>query len=195
VTFWLLAGSVWSRPVATEQTLVVYVDAPDFAWGGSALEAKLVRHLSRSANVRVITPSSLAPDWPEFPRERYNIDSLVDWGLATGGRYLLLVEVLSQHLEKGKSFHLPLVFHRYDVTGVIQGELRLVDLRREKLVGAEPFTVRRKGPRVFQATMDDDPNDPDLHLTAFDKVRFFDRLEEEAAKHVVNWVKKLIRLR
>jgi hypothetical protein len=43
--------------------------------------------------------------------------------------------------------------------------------------------------------MDDDPNDPDLHLTAFDKVRFFDRLEEEAAKHVVNWVKKLIRLR
>ena len=43
---------------------------------------------------------------------------------------------------------------------------------------AEPFRIERKGPRIFQATMDDDKNDPDLHLTAPDKVRFFAELED-----------------
>lgn len=90
---------------------------------------------------------------------------------------------------------LPLVFHKYETVGVIEGELRLVDIRRGKLLIAEPFQVKQKGPRIFQATMDDDVNDPDIHLTAPDKIGFFDRLEEKLALRVVERVEKVIRLR
>ena len=90
---------------------------------------------------------------------------------------------------------LPLVFHKYETVGVIGGELRLIDIRRCKFLIAEPFKVEQKGPRIFQATMDDDVNDPDIHLTAPDKISFFDRLEERLASRVAKQVGKVIRLR
>jgi hypothetical protein len=88
-----------------------------------------------------------------------------------------------------------LVFHKYETVGVIEGELRLIDVRRGKFIIAEPFQVEQKGPRIFQATMDDDVNDPDIHLTAPDKIGFFDRLEEKLALRVVERVGKVIHLR
>ena len=191
----LLAGWVWGRPLSSDRTVILQVDVPALAWSGSTLEAKLLRHLSRNDNLNVVTSSTGTVDWPEFPQDRYNVDSLKNWGIEVGGHYLLTVVVHNEWLETRKSFHLPLVFHKYEIVGVIEGELRLVDIARGKQLGVEPFTVRQNGPRIFQATMDDDMNDPDLHLTAFDKVRFFDRLEEKATRYVVRWVGKLIRLR
>jgi hypothetical protein len=191
----VLAGLVWGRPSGANQTIILQVDVPELAWSGSTFETKLVRHLSRNVNLNVVTSSSSAVPRLEFPLDRYNTDSLKNWGMEVGGQYLLTVEVHNEWLETAKSFHLPLVFHKYETAGVIEGELRLIDLTRGKQLGKEPFTVRQKGPRIFQATMDDDINDPDLHLTAFDKIRFFDRLEEKATKYVVDWVGKQIRLR
>ena len=191
----VLTGLVWGRPSGTNQTIILHVDMPGLAWSGSTFETKLVRHLSRNANLNVVTSSSGTVPRSEFPLDRCNADSLKNWGMEIGGHYLLTVEVHNEWLETAKSFHLPLVFHKYETAGVIEGELRLIDLTRGKQLGKEPFTIRQKGPRAFQATMDDDINDPDLHLTAFDKVRFFDRLEEKAAKYVVDWVGKQIRLR
>lgn len=181
--------------MGAERTIVVHVDVHPLAWSGSALEAKLKRHLSRSGSLSVVTAPNVSADWPEFPHDRYNVDSLVNWGTEVGGRYLLSVEIDSERLEKRKSFHLPLVFHKYETVGVIEGELRLIDVTRSKLLIAEPFKVEQKGPRVFQATMDDDINDPDILLTAPGKVRFFDRLEQKLSLHVTSWVGKMIRLR
>jgi hypothetical protein len=80
---------------------------------------------------------------------------------------------------------LPLVFHKYETVGDIGGELRFIDVRRGKFLIAEPFKVEQKGPRIIQATMDDNVNNPDIHLMAPDKISFFDRLEERLALRVV----------
>ena len=193
----------WGTAAGTTSGIIVYVNVPNLAWNGSTLEAKLVRHLSRYENTNVMTVDKVSDVEPEFPTDlsargrtcRYNLDSLTNWGREVGARYLLIVDVDCERLQKKKSFHLPLVFHQYRVFGVIEGELRLIDIRRKKLLIAESFKVKQKGPRIFQATMDDDINDPDLHLTASEKLRFFDRLEEKLALRLVKKIRKVIRLR
>jgi len=124
----------------------------------------------------------------DFPVNRYNTDSLLEWGREVGGRYLMLVEITREGLERHKSFHVPLVFHKYETVGVIEGEFRFLDLSRGKTLATETFKIEQKGPRIFQATMDDDKNDPDLHLTAPEKVIFFDHLEESLCRHLTTRV-------
>ena len=191
----LLSLFWWGQALGAARTVIVHVDLPPLAWSGSTLEAKLIKHLSRNENGRFMTAQKALLSGPGFPADLYDLDSLVNWGMEVGGDYLLVVDIDSERLQKKKSFHLPLVFHKYETVGVIKGELRLVDIRRGKLLIAEPFQVKQKGPRIFQATMDDDVNDPDIHLTAPDKISFFDRLEEKLALRVVERVEKVIRLR
>jgi hypothetical protein len=92
-------------------------------------------------------------------------------------------------LEKRKSFHIPLLFHKFETWGVIEGELRLIDVARSKQVRAVPFMVEQVGPRAWQATMDDDINDPDLRMTAPDKVQFFSRLEDKLVTNLLEQIR------
>lgn len=135
------------------------------------------------------------PDGPPFPADRYHLDSLVNWGLEAGVDHLLIVDVDNEQLRREKSFHLPLVFHKYETVGVIEGQLRLIDVARSRLLVSEPFRVKEKGARIFQATMDDDINDPDLHLTASAKLRLFHSLEERLAAKITERVEEIINLR
>jgi hypothetical protein len=164
--------------------VIIRVDAAPLAWCESKLEIKLQKYLTRVPNIRALSHGHEAGPIPAFPEDRFNLDSLVNWGQETGQDYLLLVLVGSERLERRKTFNVPLVFHRYETVGVIEGELRFVDLRKGKLLLAEPFEVKQKGKRIFQAAMDDDVNDPSIHLTASQKTRFFDRLEEKLAKRL-----------
>ena len=176
-----VSGSLNSAP--SKQLLLNVISSPR-AYGDSQVDQKLVRHLTRRSDLRVKVVSEGSDYQPPFPGDYHNIDSLLEWGREAGGRYLMVVEVTSQRLEKRKGFHLPLVFHKYETVGVIEGELRFLDLSRGKLLTAEPFKVERKGPRIFQATMDDDVNDPDLHITAPAKIVFFNKLEESLCQHL-----------
>jgi len=115
---------------------------------------------------------------PAFPKDRYNVDSLIQWGLEIGGQYLMLVDVHHQRLERRKSFQIPLFFHKYVTVGVISGELRLIDLNQGRLLVAQPFLKEQEAKRIFQSSDDDDANHPDLHLTAPGKLVFFDQMED-----------------
>ena len=173
--------------------IVIRVDAAPLAWSESKLETKLQKYLTRVPNIRALPHNGQAGRIPVFPEDRFNLDSLVDWGLETGQDYLMLVIVGSERLERRKTFNVPLVFHRYETVGVIEGELRFIDLRKGKLLLAEPFEVKQKGKKIFQAAMDDDVNDPSIHLTASQKIRFFDRLEEKLAKRLAEKITRYTR--
>ncbi len=164
--------------------LLLNVLSPSLAYSDSHVCEKMERSLSRKSDIRVSVVGDEGSDMVNFPANYYNTDSLMEWGKEVGGRYLMLVEITREGLERRKSFHVPLVFHKYESVGVIEGEFRLLDLSRGKILAAETFKIERKGPRIFQATMDDDKNDPDLHLTAPEKVVFFDHLEESLCRHL-----------
>ena len=185
----LLAATLAASSLA-DRDLILNVVSPPMAYSDSHIDQKLQRYLSREANLRV----RLVQDntQPAFPSALYDTDSLLNWGRETGGRYLIVVEVTAQRLERRKSFHVPLVFHKYETVGVIEGEFRLLDLNRGKIMAVESFDVEKKGPRIFQATMDDNVNDPDLHLTASRKLVFFDQLEDQLCRQLADRVKKLV---
>ena len=176
----------------TGRDIIVNVVSPPLAYSDSKVDTELQRRLSREGSFRVTLVDQDGDQTPAFPEDRYNTDSLLNWGREVGGRYLMVVEVTAERLERRKSFHVPLIFHKYETVGVIDGEFRLLDLVRGRVLAVEPFKIEKKGPRIFQATMDDDINDPDLHLTAPRKIVFFNELERNLCQHLVQRVNQLV---
>ncbi len=191
-----LGVTVGARPVPSfSRPVIVHVEVPPLAWSGSKLETMLLRELTRKGNEHIVSSQSLPLEEAAFPTDYLSLDSVVDWGTEMGGKYVIVVKVDDERLERRKSFHFPLLFHRYRTIGVIEGELRVVDISRRKLLLAEPFHIEEKGAQIFQATMDDNVHDPDIHLTAPAKIRFFEHLEEKLAKKLSRRIKKVIRIR
>lgn len=184
-----MASTVESLP---NRTVLLYVKAAPSAWADSRLKEKLISHLASSPEVRVVDAKE-GKDRPPTPESDYDVDSLVNWGREIGGRYLLTVEVHSTRLETKKTFNLPLIFHRYKTSGIIDGQFRLIDLSRGKQLAAEPFKLTQDGPSVIQAAWDGLESDPDLHLSAAEKLIFFDRLEEQLAANLAARYTKLTR--
>ena len=182
----LLVSVVAANAATTGRKLMLSVISPPLAHSDSRIDTKLVRYLTGESDLRVTVVDDSAGTQPDFPDNYFDLDSLMEWGREVGARFVMVVEVTAERLEKRKSFHVPLVFHKYETVGVIEGEFRLVDLSRDKLLTAEPFKLESKAARIFQATMDDDINDPDLHLTAPNKVIFFDRLEDNLCRHLAS---------
>ncbi len=177
------------------QKVLLIVTPAEMAWADSEIEERLMERLTRHGSIQVSIANAPAPGLPAFPLSCYRTDSLVAWGKAAGADFVVVVRVESARLERRKDIHVPLLFHRYMTVGAIEGELRVVDVSRARLEIAEPFKIEEKGPRAFQATMDDDIHDPDLHLTAAAKVRFFQKLEEELAGMLVKRIGSVIRMR
>lgn len=173
----------------------LFVEPAEAAWNDPEIESHLLRRMSRYTSVTVSPACPGVAGEPGFPTEYHRASSLIDWGKAVDADYVVLVRIDSERLDKRKDVHVPLLFHRYVTIGVIEGELRVFDIGRGRLEIAEPFRVEKKGPRAFQATMDDDKYDPDLNLTAPDKLAFFRVLEEELAGSLVKRIGSVIRMR
>ncbi|MCK4632865.1 MAG: hypothetical protein KAT79_06305 [candidate division Zixibacteria bacterium] len=173
--------------------VVVHIETPPIAWGESHLADKLQTEMSRSTSTRIYLSDQMAEEWPDYPTDRYHIDSLVNWGLETGKRYLLAVYVQSERIERRKTFSLPMIFHRYETIGLAEGEFRFIDLSKRKQLIAESFKIKERGKRVFQGSTDDDINDPDIHLTAYQKIQFLANLEEKLSRHLVKKIRRYVR--
>jgi hypothetical protein len=181
-----LTGSLAASP----RVVLLEVTTAPLAWSDSKLSQMLERQLSCDENIRVVPASSRTSEQPPFPSRRYDIDSLLDWGLEMGGRYLMVVTVTDERLEKKKTFNVPLLFQKYETVGIIEGDWRLLDLQRQKMLVEEPFRVQLNGPRILQGSMDDNRYDADIHLTAVRKVTFFQRLEDKLTGELVKKVFK-----
>ncbi len=181
---------VASAVLASPQDLVLRVQGEPAAWAESQLADKLHREFTRNQEVRVRMADNPLPGLPPFPGNIFAVDSLLAWGREARAECLMVVVVNSQRLETRRTFNFPLLFHKYEAYGVIDGELRFLDLRKNRLTVAEPFSIEMKGPRIVQGSMDDNKNDPDLHLTASEKALFFSRLEDKAVTYLADRVNR-----
>ena len=161
--------------------LLLNVQTEPSPWGEPRIYEKLETLLSRDGRFEIVPADNRSGMFPTFPEARNNVDSMVNWGQEAGGRYLLTVTVDSERLERKKTFNLPLIFHKWETVGIIEGEVRLYDVPRGKQLMAEPFRVELTGPRAFQATPDDNKHDPSLNLSAVQKLTFFGDLEQKLA--------------
>ncbi len=178
---------------AASRRLILQVEKAPLAWADCDLTEHLVTAFSRDPNLRVITPGTRKDDHPPFPEDQFDIDSLVDWGTEIGGRYLLIVSIQREGLERRKTFGLPLVFQRWETVGILEGELRLLDLQKRRLLVAEPFEIKKSGSRQIQAAWDNNKSDPSLHLAAPQKKNLFRTLELRLADQLVDDFSKYTR--
>jgi hypothetical protein len=146
---------------------------------------KLTEQLTRDARIRISSIPSQDPSSGVSRASALDLDRLIAEGRARQGQYVLYIRVASERFERRKTFSVPLVFHKWEVIGVIEGEWRLVDPIHGKLIKAEPFHLELNGKRVIQATMDDNIDDPDINMNATDKMLFFAKLEDLLARHLL----------
>jgi len=189
----VLAIAVSAAVAGLPRAIVLRIDQVPLAWGDSRLVDDLVVRLSRDPELRVIVPQNQAGSFRDFPSDRTNLDSLLAWGMETGGRYLLTVHVVREDLERRKTFSLPLIFHRWEMLAVIGGEIRLVDLQKRRVLLAEPFEETISAARQFQGSPDDNPYDPGLHLSASEKQVLFQSLESKLSERLIKRISRLTR--
>jgi hypothetical protein len=175
-----------------DKIVLLHIKQPNLAWADSRIFEKLQDELTRDPLVRVLP--AFDKKTTTFGSERVfpDTDSLINLGRDKGGQFLLYVLVRSERLEKRKSFHVPLVFHKWESIGVLEGELRIIDLLKGKLSASKPFLIELHGPRAIQATMDDTKNDPDLHMLATDKQQFFSDLEDKLIGQLIPSIKQFL---
>lgn len=187
VLFWIVLtlSAISAASGATTRRLILQVEQAPAAWTDGHLTEQLVAAFSRNPNLRIVTPDNEGDDHPSFPEDHYNVDSLVDWGTEIGGRYLLVVTVFREELKRRKKFSLPLIFQRWETVGILEGELRLLDLQKRRLLIAEPFSIKKSGSKQIQAEWDNNKNDPSLHLNAMAKDNLFRALELKLVDRLV----------
>ena len=173
---------------------LIKVIRSDMGWTDSRLTDKLLVEPSRNGNGGVVSAEDLT-ELPEFPASQYETDSLINWAMEAGKKYLVIVFVEFEGLKRKKTFNLPLIFHKYQNIGVILGELRVIDIMRKRKIVSEPFKIEKEGKRVFQASVDDDKNDADLHISAPEKILFFRELEQELAVTLADKIREATSLR
>lgn len=188
--FFLLAAACMGQ-VRTKSRFILEVNASPPAYGQGELAEKLQIRLSRNPYFEIVVPIEGAAGRPEFPDDSYNTDKLLDYGAELGGRYLLFVDVHNERVERKKTFGIPLIAQKYQSVGIIEGEFRLIDISRSKMLLAEPFHVEKKGPRVIQAYADDNVNDADLFIPAASKMIFFTQLQDKLADLLTKKIRAL----
>jgi len=170
--------------------VILHVQSAPLAWGDCRLPEILTTVLGRNPDLNVILPKATSRQYPPFPNDRTNIDSLLNWGTEVGGRYLLIVAVDREGLERRKTFSVPVLFHRWETIAVMSGEFRLVDLLKRRLVLAEPFEEKLSAARQFQSSAEDNAADPALHVNAAEKSDLFKSLETRLAERLVDKISR-----
>lgn len=174
----LLLFAIFPRAASAGPRILLRVSPAESAWSSVGIEEKLLIRMTRDTAMRVVDVSGTDNGLPAFPEDRFNLERLVEWGQEIGGEYLMLVDVHDERMERRKTWRIPFFFHKYETIGVISGELRLIDLKRGVLLLSQPFRREQEASRVFQGSPDDDINHPNLHMTAPDKLVFFDQMED-----------------
>lgn len=190
LSLWLLGLA--GQAIGASPVVLLKVNQAEVAWAAPDLVGKLERRLTTDLGLEVRSAGKNS-GLPTGPNNRYHTDSLVNWGQEAGARYLMLVTVASETLQRKKTFNLPLIFHKYETVGVILGDVRFYDVARGRLLMSRPIKFELEAKRVFQGAMDGDKNDPSIHLTAVEKISFFDELEEKLAEKLTNSVKKILK--
>ncbi|KAA3637809.1 MAG: hypothetical protein DWP97_00080 [Calditrichaeota bacterium] len=190
--FLVLVSSVMSG--RTDSEILLNVSYPEFAWADSDFENQFMRQLSRQKGVQIELTSKHDREL-SFPENIYDTDALLDYGRETGSNFIMLINVESKRLERRKTFHIPAIIHKYETIGILEGEVRIIDISRNKMVMAESFKVEKNGPRIVQGSMDDEISDPDLHLSAVQKVRFFNQLDQKLTEYLMKKTRRYLGIR
>jgi len=171
---------------AAGDAIIVSLKSTECPWADSHLNEKvdvLLTSMNRVPIIRQVLPES---------PEAMSFEETVLWGQQQGGRYLVDIKIDRINLEQRKATVLPWIVHRYRVFAMLEGTLRIIDLKKGRLLDLQPIACELKASEKFQV-VDDDKTDADLLIPADEKQSLFDNLEQKAAGMFYHEIKKLTR--
>ena len=124
---------------------------------------------------------------PQPPRDRFDPRRLLEWGQRVGCRYLIYLRIDDRLVERRKKTTIPFILNHYVVEGRLTGDVALLDLTRDRVVGTWPLEAIITGPQKWQIN-DDYPDDPDLNISAPQKILFLQKLEDAAVEEIMKVV-------
>ncbi|PKK84403.1 MAG: hypothetical protein CVT49_03520 [candidate division Zixibacteria bacterium HGW-Zixibacteria-1] len=171
---------------SAQNDIIVSLKSPACPWSDNELEEKvdmLLTSMNRATIIRRTLPTSTSA---------MSFEDMVLWGQQQGGRYLVDVTIDRIDLEQRKVTLIPWVIFRYRVYAVMEGTLRIIDLKKGRLIDLKHIECDVKASDKWQI-VDDDKTDADLMVPADEKPLLFDELEERAAAWLYQEIKKLTR--
>lgn len=167
-------------------SIIVSLKSPECPWADSHLNEK-VDLLLTSMNRVPVRRQSL-PETSDI----LSFEEIILWGQEQGGRYLVDIAVDRIDLERRKVTILPWVIFHYRVYAVLEGTLRIFDLKKGRLVDLKNIECELKAKDKWQI-VDDDKTDADLMVAVDARQLLFDDLEEKTAAWLYQEIKKLTR--
>jgi hypothetical protein len=129
---------------------------------------------------------------PGVPDQQFDVERLAQWGQTIEARYIVYLRIDMREVVTRKQLSIPLVLSRYVVEGQVQGTYSLIDVGKSKLVKTWDLKAALTGKRQWQA-FDDFREDPDLQLSATQKMTLIGRLEDKAATQIIETIKPHLR--
>lgn len=174
-----------------QRTVSIILEKPKSEIYDLAIIDRLVEKLSMQSNLKVIIHAEDST-LPAPPNKRFNLEKLLEWGHECGSRYLVYLRLDNREIVTRKRKSIPYILNRYIVEGQVDGMFSFIDLNRGKIISTWNLKTRISGPRQWQLA-EDYPDDPDLHMSAPQKIRFYRKLEDKAAAEIVTEIKPHLR--
>jgi hypothetical protein len=179
----LLGGTL-----SAENGIAISLQLPQTAWSDSHLGEKLDMHLSTINRVPI---SRFGPDKNMAPiGAESSFLELLEFGRRQNDRFLVDIIVDRIDLEKRKMTVIPCLLFRYRLYAVLTGKMRILDITRERIIKFQDIDYEIKASDQWQV-VDDNRDDPALHVPSDEKAILFNRLEEEAASRLFKEIVEL----
>lgn len=178
----LLLGSVVAAQ-STNRKIAIIVEEPSQKLIDFSLDDRLYKNLTMRPGLSIIVPHEDST-LPTAPNHRFDVERLIEWGREASCRYILYLQIEDRKIVTRKKTSIPFILSRYIVEGQLDGTYCLIDLNRNKVVNTWDLKTRKTGARQWQP-LEDNPDDPDLFITAPRKMALLKELEEKAVKQIV----------
>jgi len=179
-------------PAALAQDgIIINMEIPACAWGDVHVDRQLSMYLSTVSNVPIIYMDQM--DSLPINFDSYEtFPDLVERSRVLGGRYLVDIIVDRIDIERRKVTVIPLLMFRYRVFALMTGNLRVIDVKNGRLVKMKKIKYEVKAADQWQL-VDDDPDNPVLHIPADKKMLLIKSLDEKAARGLFKEIKQMAR--
>ncbi len=189
-TFMLLLSMIASAPA--QESIYINLETPESPWTDVRLGEKLQLQISGLNHPPVIMASTELKNSLGWRSRQADFAELMALGQNLGAACLIDIFIDRVDIETRKITVIPQAAFRYQVYGVLQGTLRLVDIKRGRLLKIEEINFELKAVDRWRFG-DDDITDGDLRLSPYDKVLLIRKVEDLAAKKLGDEIKTLSR--
>jgi len=152
------------------------------SWGDINLSDRLDMYMSTIDNIPIKT-NEIIHNGSSSSFQTSTFRELLASGKESGDDFVVDVVIDRIDLEKRKVSIFPRIISRYRVYAVISGTLRIVDVDNEQLVKMKDIEVEFKTKDRWQV-VDDNPDDPGLHISADRKLIIMRELEDRTAEEL-----------